>query len=273
MSLKVLIVDDEPIARKVIREYLEDIDYLELVATAENPLKADVLLQEQTIDLLFLDINMPRLSGIEFLRASAGRLHLPMVIITTAYAEYALDGFEWDVVDYLVKPFSFERFLKACNRARDRHALEQGKDRHTLVHGKDRHTLEQGKDRQIATEAADREESAGHFSAGHFFVKCDNRLEKVLYDELVYVEAMMNYIILHTTTGKLIVYLTMKGMFEQLPPERFVKVHKSFIVNRDMVRSIRGNVLNLGTAEVAVSQHYFEEAMQEILRDRVIKRS
>ena len=259
MSLKVLIVDDEPIARKVIREYLEDIDYLELAATAENPLKADVLLQERTIDLLFLDINMPRLSGIEFLRASAGRLHLPMVIITTAYAQYALDGFEWDVVDYLVKPFSFERFLKACNRARDRHALEQGRDRHVPVHA--------------SAELPDREESAGHFSAGHFFVKCDNRLEKVLYDELVYVEAMMNYIILHTTTGKLIVYLTMKGMFEQLPPERFIKVHKSFIINRDMVRSIRGNVLNLGTAEVAVSQHYFEEAMQEILRDRVIKRS
>jgi DNA-binding LytR/AlgR family response regulator len=268
MSLKVLIVDDEPIARKVIREYLEDIDYLELVATAENPLKADVILQEQTIDLLFLDINMPRLSGIEFLRASAGRLHLPMVIITTAYAQYALDGFEWDVVDYLVKPFSFERFLKACNRVRDRYTLEQGRDRQVPA---------QGKDRQGAAQAADREEpagpgSAGPFSAGHFFVKCDNRLEKVLYDELVYVEAMMNYIILHTTTSKLIVYLTMKGMFGQLPPERFIKVHKSFIVNRDMVRSIRGNVLNLGTAEVAVSQHYFEEAMQEILRDRVIKR-
>src|ERR1700754_3125751 len=101
MLLKAVIVDDEPVARKVIREYIDDIDYLELAGMAENPLKADKLLQEQPVDLLFLDINMPRLSGIEYLRASAGSQHLPMVIITTAYAEYALDGFEWDVVDYL----------------------------------------------------------------------------------------------------------------------------------------------------------------------------
>jgi len=109
MLLKAVIVDDEPVARKVIKEYLEDIEFLELAGMAENPLKADVLLSENPVDLLFLDINMPKLSGIELLRASAGRPHQPMVIITTAYAEYALDGFELDVVDYLVKPFSFER--------------------------------------------------------------------------------------------------------------------------------------------------------------------
>src|SRR5450756_1401248 len=102
--LKVLIVDDEPVARKVIREYVEDIDYLELAGVAENPLKADILMNQQPVDLLFLDINMPKLSGIEYLRANSGRLHQPMTIITTAYAEYALDGFELNVVDYLVKP-------------------------------------------------------------------------------------------------------------------------------------------------------------------------
>src|ERR1700743_3556560 len=101
MLLKAVIVDDEPVARKVIREYLEDISYLELAGMEENPLKADSLLNREEIDLLFLDINMPRLNGIEFLRASAGRANQPMVIITTAYAEYALDGFELDVVDYL----------------------------------------------------------------------------------------------------------------------------------------------------------------------------
>ena len=244
MLLKAVIVDDEPVARKVIREYMEDISYLELAGMAENPLKADALLNGQRVDLLFLDINMPRLSGIEFLRATAGRANQPMVIITTAYAEYALDGFELDVVDYLVKPFSFERFLKACNRARD---LYNGRSRVNPVVSKSQ-------------------------EPDHFFVKVDNSLEKVMFDELMYVEARMNYILLHTTGRKLIVYLTLKGLLENLPADRFIQVHKSFVVNRESVKSIRGNILNLGHAEIPVSQHYQEEAMLVILKDRVIKR-
>src|ERR1041385_1741161 len=121
MLWKAVMVDDEPVARKVIKEYLEDIEFVELAGMAENPLKADVLLAEVQADLLFLDINMPKLSGIEFLRASKGRPNQPMVIITTAYAEYALDGFDLDVVDYLVKPISFERFLRACHKARSKY--------------------------------------------------------------------------------------------------------------------------------------------------------
>jgi DNA-binding LytR/AlgR family response regulator len=242
MLLKAVIVDDEPVARKVIKEYLEDIEFLELAGMAENPLKADALLSGGQVDLLFLDINMPKLSGIEFLRASAGRPQQPMVIITTAYAEYALDGFELDVVDYLVKPFSFERFLRACNKARSKYA-----------------------ERLPATRPADLEPD-------HFFVKCDGSLVKVLYEDLEYVEAMTNYIVLHTGARQLIVYLTMKGILSHLPGDRFVKVHKSFIVNKHRIKSIRGNVLQLGAAEIPVSQHYFDAAMQEILNDRVLKR-
>jgi len=241
MLLRAVIVDDEPVARKVIKEYLEDIEFLELAGTAENPLKADALLGSGQVDLLFLDINMPKLSGIEFLRASAGRLYQPMVIITTAYAEYALDGFELDVVDYLVKPFSFERFLRACNKARSKYG-----------------------ERALPAAAEQKPD--------HFFVKCDGSLVKVLYEELEYVEAMTNYIVLHTASRPLIAYLTMKGVLAHLPPGRFVKVHKSFIVNKDRIKSIRGNVLQLGAAEIPVSQHYFESAMQEILKDRVLKR-
>ena len=116
MKLKCITVDDEPVARKVLQEYVEDIDFLELAGSAENPLKANAILNNEKVDLMFLDINMPKLSGIEFLRTS---VNLPMVVMTTAYAEYAIDGFELDVIDYLVKPFSFERFLKACNKAKD----------------------------------------------------------------------------------------------------------------------------------------------------------
>ena len=244
MLLKAVIVDDEPVARKVIKEYIEDIEWLELAGMAENPLKVDVLLGEGQVHLLFLDINMPKLSGIEFLRASAGRSHQPMVIITTAYAEYALDGFELDVVDYLVKPFSFERFLRACNKAKSKY-----------------------NERFPAEKPAEREDRPDHF-----FVKCGSSLEKVLYAELEYIEALTNYIVLHTTNRQLIVYLTLKGVLAHLPADQFTKVHKSFIVNKDRIKSIRGNTLQLGTAEIPVSQHYYETAMQEILKDRVLKR-
>src|ERR1700761_1715617 len=202
MLLKAIIVDDEPVARKVLREYIEDIDYLELAGMAENPLKADALMAEKRIDLLFLDINMPKLSGIEFLRASGGGPHQPLGIITTAYAEYALDGFELDVVDYLVKPIPFERFLKACQKARARFS-------------------DKGPTEGVPA------------PANHFFVKCGDSLEKIVYSELLYVEAMMNYIVLHTTSKKLIAYLTLKGILSQLPSPDFVQVHKSFIVNRE----------------------------------------
>jgi two-component system, LytTR family, response regulator len=244
MLLKAIIVDDEPVARKVLREYIEDIDYLELAGVAENPLKADALLAASRVDLLFLDINMPKLSGIEYLRAGGGGINRPLVIITTAYAEYALDGFELDVADYLVKPIPFERFLKACHKARARLA-----------------------ERQAADPAGDGR------AADHCFVKCGDSLEKIVFSELVYIEAMMNYIVLHTTGKKLIAYLTLKGMLAELPAHRFVQVHKSFVVNREMISSIRGNTLQLGAATVPVSQHFYETAMQEILRDKVIKRN
>src|SRR6185437_14539792 len=232
MLLKAIIVDDEPVARKVLREYIEDIDYLELAGMAENPLKADALMAQKRIDVLFLDINMPKLTGIEFLRAGGGP-HRPLVIITTAYPEYALDGFELDVVDYLVKPIPFERFVKACQKARLKH--------------KERFPGE------YAAEEARPDD--------HFFVKCGEALEKVAYNELVYVEAMMNYIVLHTAGRKLIAYLTLKSMLARLPAQRFVQVHKSFVVNSGMITSIRGNTLRLGAAEVPISQHFYESAI------------
>jgi DNA-binding LytR/AlgR family response regulator len=267
MLLKAIIVDDEPVARKVLREYIEDIDYLELAGMAENPLKADALMAEKRIDLLFLDINMPKLTGIEFLRAGGGGHH-PLVIITTAYAEYALDGFELDVVDYLVKPISFERFLKACGKARSRYAERESGTRKPGADG----PAGRGADGP-AGERSGGGAGVGGQAADHFFVKCGDSLEKIVYGELLYVEAMMNYIVLHTVSRKHIAYLTLKGMLTQLPASHFVQVHKSFIVNREMVSSIRGNMLQLGPATVPVSQHFYEAAMREILRDKIVKRN
>jgi DNA-binding LytR/AlgR family response regulator len=241
MKLSCIIIDDEPMARKLLEEYIGDTDFLQLTGKAENPIKAKELLNNNKADLLFLDINMPKMSGIEFLRSST---ELPLTIMTTAYTEYAIEGFEMNVLDYLVKPFSYERFLKACIKAKEYYEL---------------------KNRQ--TENTDNTQQPDYF-----FVKCNGRIEKIFYDELVYVEAMLNYIVLHTETRKLIVYLTIKSIAEQLPENVFLKIHKSTIVNINKIKSIEGNEINTGKAKVTISQNLHETVMKEILKGKMMKR-
>jgi DNA-binding LytR/AlgR family response regulator len=165
MKLNCLIIDDEPIARKLLLEYIEETDFLILSGTAENPLKATGIINNNDIDLIFLDVNMPKMTGFQFLRSA---VNLPMVIMTTAYGQYALEGFEMAVVDYLVKPFSLERFLKATQKALELKTLRQ-------------------KQAPVEKDEAD-----------HFYVKCDGRIERVVYNELMYIEAMANYVTLYT---------------------------------------------------------------------------
>jgi DNA-binding LytR/AlgR family response regulator len=237
MKLKCLIVDDEPVARKVLEEFIEDIDWLELAGQAENPLKAMRFLREQEIDILFLDINMPKINGVDFLKSTPTDA---CVIITTAYAEYAVESYGLDVLDYLVKPVAFERLLKACNKAKEYRTLRQ-------VGGP-------GKPND------------------HFFIKSNNQIEKVYYDELIYVEAMLNYVMLYTPAKKMMVYVTIKSLEEQLPADIFIKVHKSFIVNMNKIRSIEGNILDMGTAKITISQSLREKVINEIVKDKMIRR-
>ena len=240
MKLNCIIVDDEPVARNLLEEYIEDIDFFQLIGKAENPLKANVLLNNNKVDLMFLDINIPKMSGIEFLRTSTT---LPLTILTTAYTEYAIEGFELDVLDYLVKPFSFERFLKACNKAKEYFELQNN-----------------------FTDKKPTED------ASYFFVKCNGKIEKIFYNELLYIEAMVNYVVLHTEDRKLIVYLTLKAVAEHLPQNIFIKVHKSTIVNINKIKSIEGNQINMGKVQVVISQTLQESAMKQILKDRMLKR-
>jgi DNA-binding LytR/AlgR family response regulator len=238
MMLNCLIIDDEPIARKLLQEYIEETDFLTLVGTAENPLKATGLINEHNVDLIFLDVNMPKMSGLDFLRSAN---NLPMVIMTTAYGQYALDGFEMAVVDYLVKPFSLERFLKATQKALELHTLKQ-------------------------------KVNQPEKSASYFYVKCDGRIEKVIYDDLIYIEAMANYVTLYTDNDKLVVYLTIKGILEKLPSEKFIQVHKSHIVNLDKIKTIEGSMLHLGDKKITLSQSFYDEVMNKILKGRYLKR-
>jgi DNA-binding LytR/AlgR family response regulator len=237
MKLKCLIVDDEPVARKVLKEFIEDIDWLELAGQAENPLKAMKLLREQEIDILFLDINMPKINGIDFLKSTPTDA---CVIITTAYTEYAVESYGLDVLDYLVKPIAADRLLKACNKAKEWREREGP--------------------------------GSGGKRGDHFFVKSNNQIEKVYYDDLVYAEAMLNYVMLYTTAKKMMVYVTIKSLEEQLPADMFIKVHKSFIVNMNKIRSIEGNILDMGTAKITISQSLREKVINEVVKDKMIRR-
>ncbi|MEO6851342.1 MAG: LytTR family DNA-binding domain-containing protein, partial [Mucilaginibacter sp.] len=185
-----------------------------------------------------LDINMPTISGINFLKNSKTSAS---IIMTTAYAEYAVEAFSLDVLDYLVKPIPFERFLKACNKAYDFH---------------------KAKHRISETQTVN----------DHFFIKCDSQIEKVNYADLLYSESMMNYVLLYTHTRKMIVYITLKSLEDQLPKNQFIKVHKSFIVNRGHIKSIEGNMINIGNEKITISQNLREKVLNEILSDKMIKR-
>jgi DNA-binding LytR/AlgR family response regulator len=239
MILNCLIVDDEPIARKLLQEYIEETDFLTLVGTAENPIKATALLSELDVDLIFLDVNMPKMNGFQFLRSAT---NLPMIIMTTAYGQYALDGFEMAVVDYLVKPFSLDRFIKATQKALKLKTLEQ---------------------KQQPVEKSTDE---------YCYVKCDNKIERVNYADLLYVEAMANYITLYTTNKKLVVYLTIKGIQEKLPADKFLQVHKSYIVNLDKINNIEGSMLDMGIGKISIGQSFYDDALNRILRGKYFKR-
>jgi len=239
MKLNCLIIDDEPVARNGMEEYVREIDFLHLVAKCENPLKAQVYVADASIDLLLLDIQMPRLSGIEFLKTLKNP---PMVIFTTAFSEYALEGYALDVIDYLMKPISFERFVKAVNKARDFYTLK--------------HAMVQSADGQA-----------------YFFVKCDSKYERINTSDVVYAEAMQNYVVIHTIDRKYITYITFGGLEEQLSKSAFVKIHKSYLAAVDKVKAVEGNELIMVTgAHLPVSRNLKDEVMNQILGNNLLKR-
>ena len=239
MMLRCVIIDDEPIARKGLKEYMQDASFLQLAGEFDNPLKAAELLMQEKIDLLFLDIQMPKMTGLEFLKTLS---HPPMVIFTTAYPQYAVAGFEWNAIDYLLKPFSFERFWKAVSKAR---------------------TMQEAITQPMAPTT----------EPDYFFIKSDNKLIKIAYDEVLFIEALQNYVAVYTATGKkYITYITFQSIESHLPTGRFIRTHKSYIVAAAKVESIEGNEITIGVYHIPISRTERETVLEALIQNRLLRR-
>ena len=240
MKINCIIIDDEPLARKGLKEYILDVDFLNLAGSFDNPLLATDIIQCGEAELLFLDIQMPKITGLDFLKSLQNP---PPVIFTTAFPQFALDGFELNALDYLVKPISFERFFKAALKAKEYYEVRR------------KYQLESG------GQAAD-----------YFFIKADNKLVKIMLNEVLFVEALQNYVSIQTISQKFITYLTFKSVGEYLPSDRFIKTHKSFIIAAEKVDSIEGNNIRIGKHDIPISRNMKEEVMEKLLRGNFLKR-
>lgn len=218
-KIRCLIVDDEPLARKGLARYAGRIDSLELIGECEDALELDRRLKSgEMADLIFLDIEMPVISGLDYLSTLE---HPPMVILTTAYSQYALESYELNVVDYLLKPISFARFMKAVNKACDYFSLKTADTKRDFI-----------------------------------FLRSDKKLHRVKYSEILYIEAVENYIKVVTDNDVVVTRTPLKNLLSELPEDSFLQIHKSFAVNMERVTCIEGNILSLSGTKISVSRGY-----------------
>lgn len=229
MNIKCIITDDEPVARKGLQSYVEKVDFLTLTGVCEDAIQLNTLLKTERPDLLFLDIEMPYLSGLDLL---ATLTNPPKVIITSAYEQYALKGYEFDVTDYLLKPIPFERFLKAVNKVHD-----------LLL-------------KEIPPGAEE-----------FLFVKSDKQMKKIFLKDILFIEGLENYICIYTVSDKTLVHSTMKNIYSSLPESDFIQTHRSFIVNINRVSLIEGNILNIEGHEIPVARNYREQVFARIIKN------
>lgn len=229
MMITCVITDDEPMARKGLQSYVEKVDFLSLTGVCEDAMQLNTLLKTQRPDLLLLDIEMPYLSGLDLLATLSNP---PKVIVTSAYERYALKGYELDVTDYLLKPISFERFLKAVNKVHD----------------------------LLLREAQPIQED-------FLFIKSDKQMRKVFLKDILFVEALENYVTIYTISGKILTHSTLKRIGESLPEGTFLQTHKSYIVNIDRIDLVEGNMLRIATHQIPVARNYRGDVFKRVLRN------
>ena len=233
MEIKGIIIDDEPLARNVIKEYAKKISTLNIIGECEDAICAHQILQTKKADIIFLDINMPKLSGIEFLK---NLKNPPLVIFTTAYSEYAMEGYELNIIDYLKKPFSFERFCKAYFRAEEMYLLKQSATNNDVI------------------------EKQSDF----IFIKSDKKSIKVNISNIMYIEGLGDYIKIFLNDKKLVTNLSMKKIENLLPTTQFYRIHKSYIIAIDKVESIEGNMVKINNTRLPIGNSYRQDFMIHI---------
>lgn len=235
-KLSCIIVDDEPVARKILQEFTEQVLFLDLLGKFETAMKTEEFLKSNRPDIIFLDIEMPKVSGLQMLK----RINIEsMVILTTAFPQYALDGYELDIIDYLLKPFDLHRFLKAVQKAKDFYEMKT--------------------------------QSGNAPPPSYIFIKSEKRIEKVELSDILYAEVLGNYVTIYTDRKKIIAYLTMKSLENQLSPADFIKIHQSFLVNRSKIEFVEGNDLRVGTKSLPISRNY-RDSVTNLINQRLLKR-
>ena len=232
-----LIVDDEHLARTLLENYLSKIPFLNLVGKCKNPLEAMSMMKENKIDILFLDIQMPEITGIDFLRTLSDP---PVVILTTAYQEYALESYQLDVTDYLLKPFSLERLLKAVNKAVKLLELKNAAVK---------------KKKKIIKPKAE---------SNFINVKVDHKIKRISFAEIIYIEGMKEYLAIHTTKEKFITLDSLKNFEEKLPGDKFIRIHKSYIVSIEKISALDGNQIKINNVYLPVGKSYKEDLMKKV---------
>ncbi len=245
MMINTLIIDDEPLALEVLETYISQMPQLNLVAKCANALEANELLREHSIDLIFLDIQMPQVSGVEFIKTLSKP---PLFIFTTAYSNYALEGFELNAIDYLLKPISIDRFMKAANKALEQFELRNRED------------------------DADAD---GHEGDGKdfFFVKADKKLVKIKYNEILYIEGLKDYVIIRMEQGRVVTLQTMKSLEEKLPEDKFKRIHRSYIVSIDKIKAVDGtsvDVIEKGQVkQLPIGKNYRDDILAIIHQNKL----
>lgn len=229
--LNCLIVDDEPLARRQVEAYVSQVPFLKLVGAARNALAAKGILETEPVDLIFLDIQMPQITGVEFLKQND---IFQQVIFITAYPEYALDGFDLEVTDYLVKPVSFERFLKACNKA-------------------------------VARVSGSQTIKSVSNQPGFLYVKCSKRFEKIWIKDILYIEAMLNYVNIIAAQRKYTVYSSLKAIENNLPPNDFVRIHKSYMAAKKHISAVDAHEVQIAGRRLPLSRANRQAVLQELV--------